>query len=124
MSIDETIEALRNCAYNNSCNGCPFALVVDDEDCKNNMMIAVADQLEQLNDFEQSQCAILLRKIARLEVERNELKANQPVRCGECKHLLTSTNKDMEIKYGCNYLGLAPMELNDFCSYGERRGVE
>lgn len=68
ITANKLADALRNCAYENSCNGCPFALT-GDNDCKEDMMIFAADMIERLNDFDKTQSAILLEKNAKLETE-------------------------------------------------------
>ncbi len=123
MSIDETVKALRNCAYNNSCDGCSFALVMDDEDCKDNMMLAAADQLEQLqaeNSMLKSGNRQILEDYKLCVAERDELKASQPVRCGECIY----KNNDEESCYCEHGLGGWNLRADNYCSYGERRGAE
>lgn len=173
MKTDEVIKALKNCAYNNSCEGCMFVSVVDDDDCKNNMLISAADLLEQLTEENEqlkeenrmlksgteqimqdyklciverdelqelqysasglcgrilnratelvSETSNLRNKICLLRAENEQLKKNQPVTCGECIHRITA--KDMEM-HGCNLFRLAPIKLDDYCSYGERRVEE
>ncbi|MDD3393804.1 MAG: hypothetical protein PHU31_11710 [Anaerotignum sp.] len=62
--------------------------------------------------------------LEQLQAENKRLKANQPVKCGECIHIFERHYEDEfeppYIKYACKYKGNYQVFLNDFCSYGER----
>ena len=122
MSVEDTVKALRAISqdYENGNDGTSFDVCGE---CKN-----AADQLERMNDFQNSQCTKLMEKIAVLESENERLKAEKPVQCGECIHIFERHYEDEfeppYIKYGCKYRGNYQVFLNDFCSYGERQGAE
>lgn len=46
------------------------------------------------------------------------LNYRQLIRCKECKYLCTSKNGEV---YGCSLLEIAPLNLEDYCSYAELR---
>lgn len=48
MNIEDTVKALRQCANEVTCNGCAFSAPGMTGDCRENMMVDAADQLEQL----------------------------------------------------------------------------
>lgn len=116
MSVEETVKALRAISqdYENGNGGECFDICGE---CKN-----AADQLERLNDFQKSQCMKLMEKIVVLESKNERLKAEKPVRCGECIHF------DFGVEFACRCKnGIAQdswVGKDDFCSYGERRDAE
>ena len=57
--------------------------------------------------------AVLIEK---LQDENKQLKASQPTKCSECKHLVTFKNFNSE----CGLHGMA-VGMGDYCSCGERR---
>ena len=65
----------------------------------------------------------------KLRAEIAELKASQPVRCEECKYSswASGNNSDecpMNLCRLKRIFGKEDVELNDYCSYGERRVEE
>ena len=129
MKVNETVKALRNCVNEPACTSCDFNPMdfskENISECKDNLMLAAADQLEQLNDFKQSQCAKLLIKVAEkneviqeLQTENEQLKKSRLISCGECKYYNYLVPQRCAL---CNFEVLLP---DDFCSYGERRGAE
>lgn len=74
MSNDEIVRALRcyasDCNNDDACKQCTFAWMCNKLDgCAPKI---IADTLERLNDFEHSQCAVLLARIAELEAQLAE----------------------------------------------------
>ena len=129
MSIDETVKALRNCAYDNSCEGCSFAMVVDDEDCKDNMMIAVADQLEQLqaeNSMLKSGNKQIVEDYKLCVAERDELKEQVKVIEIICNNGGCPPDKNCPDNQNCTECiadWLACYRESDFVAATEKGGV-
>ena len=69
MNADEIVKALRcyasDCGDDETCGQCTFAWMCEEMD--GNAPKIIADLIERLNDFEHSQCAVLLARIAELE---------------------------------------------------------
>ena len=69
MNADEIVKALRcyasDCGDDEACGQCTFAWMCEEMD--GNAPKIIADLIERLNDFEHSQCAVLLARIAELE---------------------------------------------------------
>ena len=71
MNADEIVKALRcyasDCGDDEACGQCTFAWMCEEMD--GNAPKIIADLIERLNDFEHSQCAVLLARIAELDAQ-------------------------------------------------------
>lgn len=127
MKTDKVVKSLRDISksFENGNDGTSFDICGE---CKN-----AADLLEQqqteikriTKDRDQWKVAAEASRDViqpKLRAEIEELKASQPVRCGECK------NFDFGMEYACRCKnGIAQdsyVDKNDYCSYGERRVEE
>ena len=99
--MNEIVEAMRDCVYNTNCDRCAFVSVIDDDDCKENMMLRASDLLEQFEMDKQ----ILIYDNALKQKEIDQLKANQPVkgeweedgifqRCSKCHSNFATEDSD------------------------------
>lgn len=120
MNIDGTVKALRGeckalCkdGLGKNCLGCEYIGEELMHPCyRCNLQSIAADQLEQL------------------QAENERLKAEKPVRCGECEYYEHSDEKG--VFSHCGYYGGVlisinkenGLELTDYCSYGKRRDAE
>ena len=138
MSIDEIIKALRCdsviggeacklCAYGKNDSYC-MAAEQDAagalEHMERNMKIE-----QQRNEKISKELNKKNKLIATIKAERDELKASQPVRCGECKHINKTPKNEPYYpgaeKYRCVCLRFGtPTRIDSFCQLGERRGAE
>lgn len=102
MKIDEVVKALGCCCNSPSADRCKDECVF------------------YRNDLDMSKCIGVMGKsaselIEQLQAENEQLKASQPVRCGECVHYVKLKNFDNE----CGITGGCVCD-DDYCSYGER----
>lgn len=118
MSADEIVRALRSyasdCSDDDACCQCTFAWMCNKLDgCAPKI---IADTLERLNDFEHSQCAVLLARIAELEAQ-----------LAESQRQLRAAVEDAEqgsVCRTCHYLnnGCDPLNLDAGCHKWQWRG--
>jgi hypothetical protein len=97
ITVDEALKVLR-CNEN-----------LGSEACKE----CVCGKSESLCLCTDGDIAVLIEK---LQDENKQLKASQPTKCSECKHLVTLKNFNSE----CGLHGVA-VSMGDYCSCGERR---
>lgn len=69
IKTEDIIKSLRMCANSQGCTGC---IMCDQKWCENAIRRIAADRLEQLNTFDRTQSAKMIRKVNALETE-NEL---------------------------------------------------
>ena len=112
MNADEIVKALRSyasdCGDDDACSQCTFAWMCEKLD--GNAPKIIADLIERLNDFEHSQCAVLLARIAELEAQlaasqHREQAAVHDIMCRDhCDVCVSGKERDNECKnadYDC-----------------------
>ena len=126
MNADEIVKALRcyasDCGDDEACGQCTFAWMCEEMD--GNAPKIIADLIERLNDFEHSQCAVLLARIAELEAQLAASQHREQAAVEDLKRFSACCQCDANIDGSCCDMFDGTAENKYFCSNWQWRGQQ